>query len=175
MLSGSNATEVETQRLSQTLCKPPVWCRIDTPYRRFIYAQKEGAVRLPADIDVLQGHTTALTYHLPGRTEQDVNGDIEQPGEQLQSFCVGHRFTGLPAGNHLTGHMHLFRQLLLGEPRLVRSSRKISLVSMLITTLPGLYHGGSKKQSNWLLPQFCFTLALGVSVFNKLYTKKSAH
>ena len=118
MLSGSNATEVETQRLSQTLCKPPVWCRIDTPYRRFIYAQKEGAVRLPADIDVLQGHTTALTDQLPGRTQQDVNGDIEQPGEQLQSFCVGHRFTGLPAGNRLTGHMHLFRQLLLGESAL---------------------------------------------------------
>lgn len=41
--------------------------------------------------------------------------DIKQPGEQLQSFCVGHRFAGLPAGDCLTGHMHLFRQLLLGE------------------------------------------------------------
>ena len=47
----------------------------------------------------------------------------------------------------------------------------VSLVSMLITILPKFYHGGNKKQSNWLLPQFCFALALGVSVFNKLYTK----
>ena len=28
----------------------------------------EGAVRLPADIDVLQGHTAALADQLPGRT-----------------------------------------------------------------------------------------------------------
>lgn len=75
----------------------------------------EGAVRLPADIGILQGHTAALANQLPGRTQQGVNGDIKQPGEQLQSFCVGHRFAGLPAGNRLTGHMHLFRQLLLGE------------------------------------------------------------
>ncbi|MFB2022749.1 hypothetical protein ACEVJL_14975 [Pseudoflavonifractor sp. P01025] len=37
---------------------------------------------------------------------------------------------------------------------------------MLITTLPGLYHSGSKKQSNWLLPQFCFMHTSGISVFN---------
>ena len=38
------------------------------------------------------------------------------------------------------------------KPRLVRSSRKISLGSILITTLPEAYHAGNKKQSNWLLP-----------------------
>ena len=55
----------------------------------------EGAVRLPADIDVLQGHTTTLADQLPGRTQQGVDGDIKQPGEQLQSFCVGHCFAGI--------------------------------------------------------------------------------
>lgn len=75
----------------------------------------EGTARLPADIGVLQGHAAALADQLPGRAQQGVDGDIKQPGEQLQSFCVGHRFTGLPAGNRLTGHMHFFRQLFLGE------------------------------------------------------------
>lgn len=56
----------------------------------------EGAVRLPADIDVLQGHTAALADQLPGRTQQGVDGDIKQPGEQFQSFCVGHRFARFP-------------------------------------------------------------------------------
>lgn len=75
----------------------------------------EGAVQLPTGIGILQGHTAALADQLPGRAQQGVDGDIKQPGEQLQSFCVGHRFTGLPAGNRLTGHMHFFRQLFLGE------------------------------------------------------------
>ena len=78
----------------------------------------EGAVRLPADIGILQGHATALTDQLPGGTQQGIDGDIKQPGEQLQSFCIGHRFTGLPAGNRLPSHMHLLRQLLLGESAL---------------------------------------------------------
>lgn len=34
------------------------------------------------------------------------------------------------------------------SPWLVRSSRRISFVSMSITTLPGLYHSRSQKQSN---------------------------
>ena len=37
------------------------------------------------------------------------------------------------------------------KPRLARSSRRISLGSILITTLPEAYHTGNKKQSNWLL------------------------
>ena len=55
----------------------------------------KGAVRLPADIGVLQGHAAALADQLPGRTKQGVDGDIKQPGEQLQGFCVGHRFAGI--------------------------------------------------------------------------------
>ena len=65
---------------------------------------------------------------------------------------IGHRFAGLPAGNRLPGHVDFFCQLLLGKPRLVRSSRRISLGSISITTLPEAYHDGNKKQSNWLLP-----------------------
>ena len=38
------------------------------------------------------------------------------------------------------------------RPRLVRSSRRASLGSMSITTLSGLYHSRSKKQSNCQLP-----------------------
>ena len=75
----------------------------------------EGTVQFPADIGVLQGHAAALANQLPRRTQQGVDGDIKQPGEQLQSFCVGHCFTGLPAGNRLTGHVHFFCQLFLGE------------------------------------------------------------
>ena len=75
----------------------------------------EGVVRLPADIDVLQGHTAALASQLPGRTQQGVDGDIKQPGKQFQGFCIGHCFAALPAGNRLTGHMHLFCQLFSGE------------------------------------------------------------
>ena len=56
----------------------------------------EGTARLPADIGVLQGHAAALADQLPGRTQQGVDGDIKQPGEQLQSFCIGHRFTRFP-------------------------------------------------------------------------------
>ena len=78
----------------------------------------EGAVRLPADVGVLQGHAAALADQLPGGTQQSIDGDIKQPGEQFQGFCVGHCFAGLPAGNRLPGHMHLFRQLLLGESAL---------------------------------------------------------
>ena len=63
----------------------------------------KGAVRLPADIGVLQGHTAALADQLPGRTQQGVDGDIKQPGEEFQSFCVGHRFVGLPLVDRLTG------------------------------------------------------------------------
>ena len=37
----------------------------------------EGAVRLPADIGVLQGHTAALTDQLPGGTQQGVDGNSE--------------------------------------------------------------------------------------------------
>ncbi len=37
------------------------------------------------------------------------------------------------------------------KPRLARSSRRISLGSILITTLPEAYHTGNKKQSNRLL------------------------
>ena len=75
----------------------------------------EGAVRLPADIDVLQGHTAALANQLPGRTQQGVDGDIKQSGKKFQRLCVRHCFAGLPAGNRLTGHVHFFRQLFLGE------------------------------------------------------------
>ena len=84
----------------------------------------EGAVRLPADIGVLQGHAAALADQLPGGTQQGVDGDIKQPGEKFQRLCVGHCFAGLPAGNCLTGHMHLFRQLLLGESALGAQSQK---------------------------------------------------
>ena len=56
----------------------------------------EGAVRLPADISILQRHTTALADQVPGRTQQGVDGDIKQPGEQFQSFCVGHCFARFP-------------------------------------------------------------------------------
>ena len=55
----------------------------------------EGTVRLPADISVLHGHTAALADQLPGGTQQGVDGDIKQPGEQFQGFCVGHCFTGI--------------------------------------------------------------------------------
>lgn len=35
--------------------------------------------------------------------------------ESSFKVCVGHCFAGLPAGNRLTGYMHLFRQLRLGD------------------------------------------------------------
>ena len=78
----------------------------------------EGAVRLPADIDILQGHTAALTDQLSVGTQQSIDRDIKQSGKKFQRLCVGHCFAGLPAGNRLTGHMHLSRQLLLGESAL---------------------------------------------------------
>ena len=56
----------------------------------------EGAVRLPADISILQRHTTALADQLPGRTQQGIDGDIKQPGEQFQGFCVGYCFARFP-------------------------------------------------------------------------------
>ena len=84
----------------------------------------EGTAWLPADIGVLQGHAAALADQLPGGTQQGVDGDIKQPGEKFQRLCVGHCFAGLPAGNRLTGHMHLFRQLLLGESALGAQSQK---------------------------------------------------
>ena len=43
------------------------------------------------------------------------------------------------------------------SPCLVRSSRRISLGSISITTLPELYHDGNKKPSNCLLLRFCLT------------------
>ena len=75
----------------------------------------EGTAWLPADIGVLQGHAAALADQLPGGTQQGVDGDIKQPGKQFQGFCIGHCFAALPAGNRLTGHMHLFCQLFSGE------------------------------------------------------------
>ena len=56
----------------------------------------EGAVRLPADIDVLQGHTAALANQLPGRTQQGVDGDIKQSGKQFRRSPIGKP----PAGSH---------------------------------------------------------------------------
>ena len=62
----------------------------------------EGAIWLPADIGVLQRHTTALADQLPGRAKRGVDGDIKQPGKQLQSFCIGHCISGKPpAGSHV--------------------------------------------------------------------------
>ena len=62
----------------------------------------EGAIWLPADIGVLQRHTTALADQLPGRAKRGVDGDIKQPGKLLQSFCIGHCISGKPpAGSHV--------------------------------------------------------------------------
>ena len=55
----------------------------------------KSAICLPADIDILQGHATALTDQLPGRAQQGIDGNIKQFGKKLQSLRVGHRFAGI--------------------------------------------------------------------------------
>ena len=75
------------------------------------------AVWLPAGDAVLQRHAAALADELPRRTQQRIDGYIEQCRKQLQGFGIRHRFTGFPAGDRLPGHKNLFRQFFLSIPR----------------------------------------------------------
>lgn len=57
----------------------------------------EGAVRLPADVGVLQGHAAALADQLPGGTQQSIDGDIKQAWRAVSRFLCWALFRRSPS------------------------------------------------------------------------------
>ena len=111
------------------------------------------AIRLMAEDGVLQGHAAALADQLIGRAQQGIDGNVIQPGQELERFRIGHGFAVFPAGHRLPGHKYLFRHVVLGQAvpgsELIKHIPGIHAATSLSLLL--LYNREPRGTSNWLL------------------------
>ena len=70
-----NLIVFEPGRLSQTLCKPPMWCRIEAPHWRFHYDQKETHARRKCTSGENPGAAAAGEHRQHGGYPEFIQGD----------------------------------------------------------------------------------------------------